>query len=301
MAPYLFMVILINMVITGLQAAKYDTLHFGEAKHGDFSANCNALGAFLYISIFEIKSNWYKRGIALIALSCLAYVVLNLGSRNGLLQFMILGLLAGSMALWNRNWGFKFSAAAVALVALATVFVVFSDSPTIQRLLVKEAGGDRVDYWVAGLKGVAEEPFFGLGGADAVSYYAVGKYAPGIDDHVMHNTFIEFLVEFGVIGFIFYMTLVFTILYHAYKNYMFGIKNNQLLLCVPSISYTISILAGFFISRVWETTLWYHMTFVFAIYIIYRLPVESALKKRKWFLIRGLPDPVNRELVTKTY
>ncbi|HRI19904.1 MAG TPA: O-antigen ligase family protein [Panacibacter sp.] len=301
MAPYLFVLILLNMLVSGREAEKYDTLHFGEAKHGDFSANCNALGAFLYISIFEIKSNWYKRGIALLALGCLCYVVLNLGSRNGLLQFMILGLLAGSLVLWNRNWGFKFVSAAAAVGALMAMFVIFQDSPTLARLEVKEAGGDRLDYWTAGLQGVAEEPFFGLGGDDSVSFYAVGKYAPGIDDHVMHNTFIEFMVQFGVIGFLFYVTLVFTILYHAYKNYMFGIKTNELLLCVPSISYVISIFAGFFISRIWETTLWYHMTFVFVIYITYRMPVEDALKKRKGFIIRGLPDPLNSPVFLRTY
>ena len=214
---------------------------------------------------------------------------------------MILGLFGGSLALWNRNWSFKFMSAAVAIGALMAMFVIFQDSPTLQRLEVKEAGGDRADYWAAGLKGVAEEPFFGLGGDDSVSFYAVGKYAPGIDDHVMHNTFIEFMVQFGVLGFCFYLTLVFTILYHAYKNFMFGVRTNQLLLCVPSISYFISIFAGFFISRVWETTLWYHMTFVFVIYITYRMPVEMALKNRRGFLIRGLGDPLDNPAFLSTY
>ena len=32
---------------------------------------------------------------------------------------------------------------------------------------------------------------------------------------------------------------------------------------------------------------------VFAIYILWRMPVEKAMKKRKAYLIHGLPDPMN--------
>ncbi len=295
MAPYLIGLVLLNTILYGTVSEKFETLHFGESHHGDFSANLNALGAFLYIGIFERKSTLFKRVVNLAGLGCLLFIIMNLASRNGLLGFLILGVLAGSLVLWNKNWSSKISIVVVTLFIGGVCAYLFKDSPTVERFIYQtevEGGGDRLSYWSAGLKSLKEDPFFGLGGDETASLYAVGKYSPEVDDHVMHNTFVEFAVEYGLVGFTFYVIFIFTILYHAYKNFFFALKVDNLLLAVPSVSYFISIFSGLFISRVWESTLWYNMTLIFAIYILYRLPIESALRNRKTFLTHGLPDPV---------
>jgi hypothetical protein len=294
MAPYLTILVLMNMLLFGSVSSKYDTLHFGESHHGDFSANMNALGVFLYISIFDLKTGSYKRVLNLAALGCLLYIIMNLASRNGLLNFIVLGMLGGMLGLWNRNWGFKLTIVVTAMFAVGVAAYLFKDSPTVERFIdmTEAGGGDRLSYWAAGIAALHEDPIFGLGGDESASIYAVSKYAPGIDDHVMHNTFVEYAVEYGYVGFLFFMTVVCTILYHAYKNFMFAIKYNDILLAAPSICYFISIFAGLFISRVWESTLWYNMILVFGIYILYRMPVEQAMKNRKISYIHGLPDPM---------
>src|SRR6266487_6985432 len=71
MAPYLIMLVFLNMVMFGVVSAKFETLHFGESHHGDFSANMNALGVYLYIGIFEEKTSWFKRLISFAGLGCL--------------------------------------------------------------------------------------------------------------------------------------------------------------------------------------------------------------------------------------
>jgi O-antigen ligase len=155
-----------------------------------------------------------------------------------------------------------------------------------------EGGGDRLAYWSAGITSLKEDPLLGLGGDDTASVYAVGKYSPEVEDHVMHNTFIEFLVEYGIIGFAFYVVLQSTILYHGFRNFMFAVKYKDMLLAAPGICYFLSIFAGLFVSRVWESTLWYYMTLTFVLYIVWRKPVEEAMKKRKYCRIHGLPDPM---------
>ncbi|MEP7318427.1 MAG: hypothetical protein ABI921_06790, partial [Panacibacter sp.] len=100
------------------------------------------------------------------------------------------------------------------------------------------------------------------------------------------------LLIFQIIYIMFYITFVSVILYHAYKNFMFAMKNNDMLLAVPSVSYFISIFAGLFVSRIWESTLWYNTLLVFAVYLLFRRPVEQAMKDRKAYLIHGLPDPM---------
>lgn len=296
MAPYLTMLVALDMMMFGVVSEKFETIHFGESHHGDFSANMNALGVYIYISIFENKSTWFKRAVGVAALVALLYVIMELASRNGLLTFILLGLMAGSLCIWNRNWGFKVTIVAVAIVAASAAVYIFKDSPTVERFIYQtevNGGGDRLSYWSAGITAMQEEPLFGLGGDESASMYAVGHYNPEVPDHVMHNTFIEFAVEYGIFGLAFYLVYVSSILFHGIKNFFFAVKYDDMLLAAPTISYIISIFAGLFISRVWESTLWYDMTLIFGIYILWRKPVEEAMKKRKYFLMRGLPDPLN--------
>jgi O-antigen ligase len=296
MAPYLTILVALNMVMFGVVSDKFETIHFGESHHGDFSANMNALGVYIYIAIFENKSSWFKRVVGLAGLGALLFVIMELASRNGLLTFILLGIMAGSLGLWNRNWGFKVTIVAAAIFAAGAAVYLFKDSPTVERFIYQteeEGGGDRLSYWSAGLNALQEEPLFGLGGDETASMYAVGHYDPEVPDHVMHNTFIEFAVEYGLIGLMFYLVYVSSILYHGIRNFFFAVRYDDMLLAAPTISYIISIFAGLFISRVWESTLWYDMTLIFGIYILWRKPVEDAIKKRKYFLMRGMPDPLN--------
>lgn len=302
MAPYLTMLVLLNMLMFGVESEKFETLHFGESHHGDFSANMNALGVFLYVGIFEKKTTWFKRFISLAALGCLLFIIMNLASRNGLLTFLILGLLAGSLGLWNLNWSAKVVIVVIAMVLCGAAAYLFKDSPTVERFIYEteeEGGGDRIAYWSAGAASLKEDPLFGLGGDETASLYAVGHYSPEVEDHVMHNTFVEFAVEYGLIGLAFFFFFVGTILWNGLRNFLFAVKYDDILLAVPSISYFISIFAGLFISRVWESTLWYNMTMIFGIYILWRKPMEDAMKNRKAYLLHGLPDPLlNPELIT---
>jgi len=296
MAPYMTILVMLNMLLFGFVSDNtFGTIHFGEANHGDFSANMNALGIYLYIGVFELKSNWYKRFLNLAAIGCLLYIIMNLASRNGLLTFFIISCFGAMIGLWNRNWGFKLTIAVAAVVAACVAGYLFKDSPTIQRFIYEteeEGGGDRLAYWTAGVESLHEEPVLGLGGDETSSIYAVGRYAPGVLDHVMHNTFLEFAVEYGYLGMTFFIVFVIVIIVHAYRNFMLAMRLDNLLLAAPSISYFVSIFAGFFISRIWETTLWYNMTLVFAVYAVYCLPIENAKKKRKAYLVHGLPDPL---------
>jgi len=296
MTPYLIMFVLANMLMFGVESEKFETLHFGESHHGDFAANMNSLGIYLYIALFEDKTSWFKRLVSIVGLGCLLVIIMELASRNGLVTFVILGCLGGALGIWNKTWSFKVVVVATAIFLAGAAAYGFKDSPTVQRFIYmtdEEGGGDRLTYWAAGISALQEEPLFGLGGDESASMYAVAKYAPDVPDHVMHNTFIEFAVEYGIIGFIFYVIYVCVILYQGVKNFFFAVRYNDIIFAAPSISYFIGIFAGLFTSRVWESTLWYNMMLIFGIYILWRKPIEDAIKNRKSYLIHGLPDPLN--------
>jgi len=295
MAPYLIGLVLLDMLLFGAVTEKFETLHFGDAHHGDFSSNMNALGVFIYIGIFEPKSTWFKRFINLCGLGCLLFVIMNIASRNGLLNFIILGCLGGMIALWNMKWGAKLLIAVSAIFVAGVCGYIFKDSPTIERFIYQteeEDGGERLAYWKAGSIALTKNPVFGLGGDETASMWAVYTYAKEVDPHVMHNTFLEFAVEYGLIGEIFFLVFVGVILYHSYRGFMFAARNDDIILAAPGIAYFISIFAGLFVSRVWESTLWYYMVLVYAVYILYEKPVKDAIKKRKKYILHGLPDPL---------
>lgn len=66
--------------------------------------------------------------------------------------------------------------------------------------LSTDGGSGRIDIWLNGLSFFENNPIFGIG---IYNYKSYSEYFFGIN-HYMHNTFLEVLVESGLIGFILY-------------------------------------------------------------------------------------------------
>jgi hypothetical protein len=253
--PFLIIVMAVFLATTGRPTDKFGTLHFGDAHHGDFTANVCALGVYLYIGLFERRQSLLFRVIIIIALVGMLYIVMQMASRNGLLSFAFISMISGYLVLKNRTMDMKVIMVIVGIFVAAAALYKFQDSPTIERSIYEteeKSGGDRLSYWSAGIRAIQEEPFVGLGGDESSSLYAVGKYSPEVEDHVMHNTFLECTVEYGLFGLAFFLVLVLTILRWSYKNLKYALATDDLILAAPGISYLISIFAGLFISRIWE-------------------------------------------------
>jgi O-antigen ligase len=289
------------LLLKGKAGVKFGQVNFGSSHHGDFTANLCALGVYLYIGLFERNKNLIYKGIFIVALAAMLYVIMQLASRNGLLSFAFISMISVYLVLKNRGIGVK------VLVAMLGIFVgigalyLFQDSPTIQRAIYQtevKGGGDRLFYWSSGVKAISEEPFFGFGGDETSSLYAVAKYAPEVEDHVMHNTFLEAGVEYGLIGLTFFLILVFTIIRWSYRNFRYAIATDNLILAAPGISYLISIFAGLFISRIWESTLWYNMSLVFAIGILWVYPSKVFSRVNKYQRNFSVPRNFDQKMLT---
>jgi O-antigen ligase len=271
-------------------------IHFGSASHGDFTASLDALCVFLYLALFERSNRYFEKFMAVAAIAALLYLIMQMGSRNGLLCFGFVTVFGVFLVMRNRSWTFQFIIVAGAFIVGVTALYFFQDSPTIQRAIYEmtvESGGERVDYWHAGGIAVKDAPVLGQGGDETASLYSVGKWSPNVEDHVMHNTFLEVAVEYGLLGLTFYLIFVYTIIRWGYKQVMYAIKTNDLILGTPAIAYTVSIMAGMFISRVWDTTLWYYLGIVFAIGILWIEPLNVKIKH----FVRGKPK-LSSQLVT---
>ena len=297
LSPYIILVISGYTLAFGQVSNQFGgVIHFGTASHGDFTASLDALCVFLYLALFERSNRYFEKFMALVAIAALLYLIMQMGSRNGLLSFGFVTLLGVFLVMRNRSWTFQLLIVGGAFIAGVTSLYFFQDSPTIQRAIyemTEEGGGERLDYWYAGGQAIKDAPILGQGGDETASLFSVGKWSPSVTDHVMHNTFLEVAVEYGLLGLIFYLIFVYTILRWGYQQVMYAIKTNDLILGTPAIAYTVSIMAGMFISRVWDTTLWYYLGITFAIGILWIEPLKAKAK----YFVRGKPK-LSSQLVT---
>jgi len=104
LAAYTILAIALYTLKYGIVAEQFGgIIHFGAAAHGDFTASLDALAVFLYIAIFEKRKNYFEKIISLITLGTLFYLIMNMGSRNGLLSFVFVTGISMLLVLANRS------------------------------------------------------------------------------------------------------------------------------------------------------------------------------------------------------
>jgi hypothetical protein len=272
--PFIIIVIAANLLINGRvqNGAGYTgTLQLGDAHHGSFTSQLCSIGIYLFITLFSRKVNLITRIFVIGAIAGIGTAIMLMGSRNGLLSFFILCCLGFYINLKGKRIDFQFIMVITAMVAGAITILISLNSPTVQRAIYMTevaSGGDRVYYWEAGGKAIERYPIFGLGGDESASQGAVARYAPAVvQDKVMHNTYLEMAVEYGLFGLIFYLILVFFVLKWGYRLFKFALQKQNLLLAAPAISYLILMIAAIFISDIWDTAIWYNMSIIFALAI----------------------------------
>jgi O-antigen ligase len=249
------------------------TLQLGDVHHGVFTSQLCSLTIYLYITLFSRKPNinFFTRFFSLGAIVMVGVMIMVMGSRNGLLSFFIVSCLGVFIHLKRRSPGFQFVIVSSAFVAGVITVILSLNSPTVERAIYmteQAGGGDRTYYWEAGLKAIQSSPIFGLGGDETASIGAVTRSAPpGVSDRVMHNTYLEMAVEYGLIALVFYLAFVFYAMKWGYRLYKLALDKQDLLLAAPGLSYVVLMIAAFFISDVWDTAIWYNISVIFALAI----------------------------------
>ncbi len=295
LAPLILLVVAVY-IISNPGVGRFDMSVFGMAHHGIMGGNLSTFIPFCFLIFFDRKSSFISKFFAFLAICGTLYVVMQIGSKNGFLCFFMMLALAAYLVLKNRSTDFKTAIIVLGIIGSAIALYLLQDSATIQRALFQEEQGGlaglstgRTDFWYSGIEAVAHQPLLGFGGDETASVYAVTLYAPEVEGHIMHNTLLEFMVEYGLIGTIFYVMFVWAVFYRGYQNFKYAIRTEQYILGVPSLAYFISQFAGLFTSRVWDSTLWYNAILIFTINILW----ETG--KVKYFKVRQLPPHALQE------
>lgn len=261
------------------------TLQLGDAHHGAFTSQLCAMAIYSFITLFSLKPgiNGFTRFFALGCIAMTGVMIMMMGSRNGLLSFIIACGLGVLVNLQRKKLDFQFLVVLLCFLGGVVVIILAWDSPTIQRAVYmtdEAGGGERTYYWTAGVKAVTSSPVFGMGGDESASISAVARLAPPmVADRVMHNTYLEVAVEYGLVAFVLYLALVFFTLKWGWRLYKIALDRGDLLLAAPALSYLIIMIASMFISAIWDTVMWYTMSFVFVLAI--QIAYPAYINKRR--------------------
>lgn len=294
-SPFILLIVAIYIFVNP-GVGRFDMSLFGMAHHGIMGANLATLLPFSFILFFDRKEGFFMKTLVFLAIIGALYVVMQIGSKNGFLCFFLMIALCAYLTLWNKSTDFKTAIIILGIIGTGVALYLLQDSATIQRALFQDEQGGvsglstgRTDFWYSGIEAVMHQPLLGFGGDETASVYAVTLYAPEVEGHIMHNTILESLVEYGIIGSIFYFLLVSVVFYRSYQNFKYAIRTSQYILAAPTLAYFISQFAGLFTSRIWDSTLWYNSILILSISILW----ETG--KVKFFKVRQLPPHALQE------
>lgn len=194
---------------------------------------------FLFYKVMEGKGK--ERIFALIAIPFWIFNIVAIGSRGGFLGFIL-----GALLFFLRSRSkLKLVTVIVPTVLFLSIFstAYFWDRmETIRDYEQDLSVSNRLDVWELALKYSNENPVFGIGTKNfpflSKEVLSLGDWRGGL---VVHNSYLELLVENGIPGVTLYLLGISVALFHLHKCRKFAkkAKDHQVLLFANSLEIAI--------------------------------------------------------------
>jgi O-antigen ligase len=211
--------------------------------------NPNTFGFWLFITIcftFFLLLEYKRLTIFLLAFIQILALFLTF-SRASLLS--LFGFLVCFLIFLRKKGGLKFF-----LLFCLIFFIILFSTFEGWRGKMKAGLGKRWETWKVAFQTLEEKPFLGTG--QATSEILV-KNKTG-DIH-FHNSFIEVLVELGILGFLFYLFLWIYPIKIGFKKLKGLAKKDDFIYS----AFILSLLFGFFLNALFESRIFYSGGFLF--------------------------------------
>jgi len=237
-------------------------LSFTGADPNDFACFFATLGVFP-LTLYLFTRSRMLRGVALMGFLAVVYSVFLTLSRGGFLTLLfmfIVFLFAHYKHAKKRLRPFLFMVSALMIGLYASGLLDLR--PLYERFFgvhvrdLSSLTAGRTDFLRAGLNAALERPVFGYGGSRFASlwinYQAYGKLA------VMHNLYMEILVQYGIVGILAFATIVFVSIrgFFVLRRKDF-VNRETLLLYIPFISLAALLFSALALSWQWREIVWY--------------------------------------------
>jgi O-antigen ligase len=236
---------------------------FQDADPNEYSCMIVGLSCFPMYLLLAGK-NIYDYLLGLISMSTSFYSVTLTLSRAGVLTIVLLIIIS---ALYSIKIGRKAIRRFIAVTMVFCLAVLPFAGEKLKPLYARFVGygtnieastmtAGRSDLWKSGLVATGEKLLLGHGGSTITSRW-VNQKALGRSS-VMHNLYLEILVQYGLLGFSIFMMLVIV----NYKRMGANAKklvdwDQRGLLYLPSIALLLLLFAALSLSWEWREIVWY--------------------------------------------
>jgi len=232
------------------------------------------LSIFIPIILFQFIKNRsiIIRFLSIVSVLLIISIAFQTASKSGLLSIFI-GILMSFIYFFDRKNISKFlTIFSITPIIIMLVMIILPDafdfSSVISRLTsslsIDKANfsSGRTEFWVSGITGYLESPFYGHGSSNLISKeYNLINIS---DYNVFHNSFIQVLFQLGVFGFIPFLYFIIKLIP---KHHM--LLNSSKYFTVFYISFIV-ILSGFLsLSWAWKEIFWIISAFLLILKIIY--------------------------------
>lgn len=270
--PMSLIVVSIYFITTG-----YDTLGFSlrmtlkNTDPNNFAAILIALGTFSFYLLFKsISKLWIFVGI--VSSILIIYSVLLTASRGGILSLVFTTIL--TLILFSKR-NFKRSILIIFFL-IFSVLVLFYSNPLYFDYIYERFFGEsitnlssltssRTDWWKAAFEAFKQKPLLGYGGSISASHW-INFNMYGIAA-VMHNLYIEILIQYGIVGLTIFLLLIIRVLTDLKNLLRLNKKHttDTTYLLTPFISLASLLFAGLALSWQWRELIWYLIPLCFSI------------------------------------
>jgi putative inorganic carbon (hco3(-)) transporter len=237
---------------------------FSRIRYVGVLADPNDLGLYFLIILpmaYYLMSNSKNYFFKLVMLSCVGVVLVGIYYTNSRGTTVALAGMLGAMLLLRRNFKTMAFAMVVGAAALA-----FGPSRVAEIELGEESAWARVEAWYTGIQILRDAPLFGIGRGGFADRFTL----------VAHNSFVQVLAELGIIGYTFWIALVYLCLRVTFRPNLFAKGTRKM--DAPGalfLALTGFLMAGFFITRSLESQLFIILGMCTAVYQFMPATVET--------------------------
>ena len=287
MAPLFILGVYVYLMVHGVSWGWEGYLNFGSTAHGTWSATLVGYSAYVFFDLLKKGDYFWSKIFPASVIAVMIWIVMETTSRNGIISVMIMIFLSFFIF---RGLKFSFQRAVSSLLLLVglTIFIVdgwnrdflIGIRESINAEAIDEYSTGRTSLWKAGLQGFLERPLTGHGGHFIISrQYA--ERTVGIDN-VIHNSFLETIFQYGIVGLFLYVYVQLTIFFGFFKiKKRIRRKPMELdgVFLVPFLTYFTLLFSTLFVSWMWRSVMWYHTSLILAILTLNDLWTKNQLKK----------------------
>ena len=286
MAPVFILGIYAYLMVHGVYWGWEAYLNFGSTAHGSWTATLVGYSAYVFFDLTK-RGTWWSKFFPAAVIAVMTWIVVATTSRNGIISVIIMSFLA-FFSFRGSKFSFPRAGVTALLIIGLGIFIIDGWNKDfilgIRQSMNAESLDDystgRTSLWKAGLQGFLERPLTGHGGHFIISrQYA--ERTVGIDN-VIHNSFLETIFQYGIVGLFLYVYVHLTILFGFFKiRKRINTKPMELdgVFLVPFLTYFTLLFSTLFVSWMWRTVLWYHTSLILAILTLHDIWLKNQRKE----------------------